>query len=299
MAFDIYEAVTDRIIEELERGIIPWEKPWTGTPDGAISYATGKPYSVLNQMLLGKEGEYLTFKQVKDANGNIKKGAKARMVVFWKFLQKTQEDDSGNIMRDKDGLPIYKNIPFLRYYNVFHIDDTEGIEPKHMKDVPLNDIQPITHAEAVLTDYWKREGITVEHVKNSDRAYYSRTDDLIHLPLMEQFTTAEAYYDTAFHESVHSTGHAKRLNRLTSGLSAAFGGEDYSKEELIAEIGACSIMHKLGLETEKTFRNTASYIQNWLRALRNDKHMIVSAAGKAEKAIELILTQFANDDILA
>ena len=95
MGFDIYAAVTDRIIEELERGIIPWEKPWAGTPDGAISYATGKPYSVLNQMLLGKPGEYLTFKQVKEAGGTINKGAKARMVVFWKFIEQILKDDSG------------------------------------------------------------------------------------------------------------------------------------------------------------------------------------------------------------
>ena len=154
MGFDIYAAVTDRIIEELERGIIPWEKPWTGTPDGAVSYATGKPYSVLNQMLLGKAGEYLTFKQIKEAGGNVKKSSKARMVVFWKFLQKTQEDDKGNILRDKEGLPIYKNIPFLKYYNVFHIEDTD-VEPKHTKDVPMNDNQPVDRAEAVLSGYWK------------------------------------------------------------------------------------------------------------------------------------------------
>lgn len=288
MAFDIYGAITERIIEELEKGIIPWEKPWTGTKDGAISYATGKPYSVLNQMLLGKPGEYLTFKQIQDAGGKIKKGAKSRMVVFWKFIQKEVSDGNGGIKRDSNGMPIIESIPFLRYYNVFHINDCEGIEPKHTKDVPLADIKPLDEAQKVLEGYWNREGIKVEHVKNSDRAFYRPSEDMIHLPMMGQFKSAEAYYDTAFHESVHSTGNAKRLNRLNTGLSAAFGGEDYSKEELVAEIGACSIMHELGLETDKTFRNTAAYIQSWLRALKNDKRMIVSAAGKAEKAVDLI-----------
>ena len=289
MGFDIYAAITERIIAELENGIIPWEKPWTGTPDGAISYATGKAYSVLNQMLLGKPGEYLTFKQITEAGGKIKKGAKARMVVFWKWLQQTQDDGAGGIIRDSEGLPVYKNIPLLRYYNVFHIEDCEDVEPKHSKDVPLNDFQPEEEAQRVLEGYWKRENIRVEHVKNSDRAFYRRDEDLIHLPVMGQFKTPEAYYDTAFHESVHSTGNVKRLNRLQTGLSAAFGGEEYSKEELVAEIGACSIMHQLGLETDKTFRNTASYIQSWLHALKNDKRMIVSAAGKAEKAVDLIM----------
>lgn len=280
---DVYQIVTDRIIAMLEQGEIPWEKPWVGTPDGAISYATGKPYSVLNQLLLGKPGEYLTFKQIQEAGGKIKKGAKSRMIVFWKWIQKEPEFDDEGKMK-------IETIPFLRYYNVFHIEDCDGIEPKHTQDAPVYDNKPVDRAEAILAAYWNREGITVEHVKNSDRAYYNRAQDLIHLPLMSQFHSAEGYYDTAFHESIHSTGHAKRLNRLTTGLSAAFGGEDYSKEELVAEIGACSIMHQIGLETDKTFRNTASYIQSWLTVLKNDRRMIVSAAGKAEKAVELIMS---------
>ena len=292
MAFDIYAEITNRIISELEKGVIPWEKPWAGTPDGAISYATGNPYSVLNQMLLGQPGEYLTFKQIKDAGGKIKKGAKARMVVFWKFLQQTQDDGKGGIIRDNSGLPVYKNIPFLRYYNVFHLSDCEGIEPKHSKDKATNNTQPVEQAEQILTGYWTREGIKVEHVRNSDRAYYRPSADLIHLPVIEQFPTAGGYYDTAFHESVHSTGHPSRLNRIgAAGVVAVFGSEDYSKEELVAEIGACSIMHELGLETEKTFRNTAAYIQSWLQALRNDKRMIVSAAGRAEKAVDRIFNR--------
>ena len=286
MGFDIYAAITDRIIEELDKGVIPWDKFWTGTSDGAISYATGKAYSVLNQMLLGKPGEYLTFKQITERNGKIKKGAKARMVVFWKWIQKEPElvfDDKGNASVKVE------RIPFLCYYNVFHIDDTEGIDPKHTKEVPLNEFEPVEEAQKVLEGYWNREGIKVEHVKHSDRAFYRPSADMIHLPEMGQFKSPEAYYDTAFHESVHSTGHAKRLNRLQTGTaSAAFGGEEYSKEELVAEIGACAIMHELGLETDKTFRNTAAYIQSWLKVLRDDKRMIVSAAGRAEKAVNMI-----------
>lgn len=107
---------------------------------------------------------------------------------------------------------------------------------------------------------------------------------------MEQFEDAAGYYETAFHELTHSTGHKSLLNRFVDGASAAaFGSESYSKEELVAEIGACGILHELGLETEKSFRNNAAYIQSWLRALKNDKRLIVSAAGRAEKAIKLIL----------
>lgn len=289
MAFDIYAEITDRIIAELEKGIIPWERPWTGTKDGAISRSTGRPYSILNQMLLGKPGEYLTFKQIQEAGGHIKKGAKSRMVVFWKFIQKEKTTQDGKPVRDANGLPVSESIPFLRYYNVFHIDDCEGVEPKYWKDEPMNDsIQPDQKAQKVLDDYLTTQSIPLISGKGN-RAFYRPSCDEIHLPLMEQFKDIGEYYSTAFHEATHSTGHPKRLNRisLASGV-APFGSEDYSKEELVAEIGAASILHVLGMETSRTFRNTAAYIQSWTKALKNDKRMIVSAAGKADKAVELI-----------
>ena len=289
MAFDIYTEVTDRIIAEMEQGIIPWEKPWTGTSSGAIRHVGGRPYSILNQMLLGKPGEYLTFDQAKKEGGNVKKGAKSKLVVFWKFIERTKTDAKGNIVYDENGLPRAEAIPYLRYYRVFHIDDCEGIKPKWDKEVH-NDIKPIETAQQVLDGYIAREGIKLEHVKGNEAFYRPATDE-INLPLMEQFDTINGYYDTAFHESVHSTGHPKRLNRQMASALAPFGSEDYSKEELVAEIGACGIMHELGLETEKTFRNNAAYIQSWLKALKNDKRMIVSAAGKAEKAIDRIFNR--------
>lgn len=289
MAFDIYTEITDRIIAEMEQGIIPWEKPWTGTSSGAIRHVGGRPYSLLNQMLLGKPGEYLTFDQAKKEGGSVKKGAKSKLVVFWKFIERAKVDTKGNVILDENGLPKSDSIPYLKYYRVFHIDDCEDIKPKWDKEVH-NDIQPIEAAQQVLDGYITREGIKLVHVKGNE-AFYRPSTDEINLPLMEQFDTINGYYDTAFHESVHSTGHPKRLNRTMASLSAAFGSEDYSKEELVAEIGACGILHELGLETEKTFRNNAAYIQSWLKALKNDKRMIVSAAGKAEKAINLIFNR--------
>lgn len=293
MAFDIYTEITDRIIAEMEQGIIPWEKPWTGTRSGAIRHVGGRPYSLLNQMLLGKPGEYLTFDQAKKEGGNVKKGAKSRLVVFWKFVEQTKTDSKGNVLMDENGLPKAVSIPYLRYYHVFHIDDCEGIKPKWDKDV-RNDVKPIEAAQQVLDGYIAREKIRFSNEKGNE-AYYSPSMDEIVLPLMDQFDTINGYYDTAFHESVHSTGHPKRLNRQMASALAPFGSEDYSKEELIAEIGSCGIMHELGLETAQTFRNNAAYIQSWLKALRNDKRLIVSAAGKAEKAIDLILNRKSED----
>lgn len=286
---DIFAVVTDRIIAELESGIIPWNRPWTGVSEGAIRRSNGKPYSLINQLLLGKPGEYLTFKQCKDEGGKVKKGAKSKMVVFWKVLHREKKDASGNVIRDENGLPVDDPIPMLRYYNVFHIDDCDGIQPKYTAEHLPATVSPVERAEEIIAEYSGRAKLTIEHSKQN-RAFYSPSRHLVSLPLMEQFEDTAGYYETAFHELTHSTGHKSLLNRFSENDgAAAFGSESYSKEELVAEIGACGILHELWLETTKSFRNNAAYIQSWLSALKNDKRLIVSAAGRAEKAIRLIL----------
>ena len=272
--------VTERIISQLQNGIIPWQKPWTGIRSGAYNRISKKPYSLLNQMLLDHEGEYATFKQWQDLGGHVRKGEKAEIVVFWK-IQPVEEEK-------EDGTKEVKQIPLLRYYNVFHISQVDGVEP--LKEEELHDTEPIEKADQVLNDYWTRENITVEHVAG-DKAYYSPTFDLIHLPLFEQFTNANEYYSTAFHESVHSTMKENRCNRAEDrkGKLVAFGSSEYSKEELVAEIGSANLMNILGIESDKSFRNSTAYIQNWLSVLRNDVKFIVSASSKAEKAVDYIL----------
>ncbi len=280
MSFDIYAAITDRIIAALEAGTIPWRKPWKSGCRYAISHKNGRPYSLLNQLLLGERpGEYLTWKQIHDEGGRVKKGAEAQFVVFWKMIDKTEEDEDGDMTT--------RQIPFLRYFNVFHIDDCEGIKPRY--ETPAEHFTPagpIQHAEEVFADYISRSGVTFRSAYQ-DHAFYRPADDSINLPMLEQFPDAAEYYSTLFHETVHSTGHRSRLNRLDN--SGGFGSDAYSKEELTAEIGAATILSALGIETESSFANSAAYIENWLTVLKNDKRMIVSAAGRAEKAVRLIL----------
>ena len=270
---DIYAEITNRIIDQMEQGTIPWQKPWVAS-GSCVSYATGKPYSLLNQMLLGRPGEYATFKQIQAAGGYVKKGQKASMVVFWKWLEQ-EDEETGEV----------KVIPFLRYYNVFHIDQCEGLKPRHAEPLPQT-ANADQKAESIICDYLKTSGIKLEHM-GGDRAFYRPATDSITLPLLAQFKETAEYYSTAFHEMVHSTGHMSRLNRLEK--TAFFGSEAYSKEELIAEIGAAALVNTVGLETTRSFRNNAAYVQNWLQVLKNDKRFIVSAAGKAEKAVSLIL----------
>lgn len=289
---NLYEEVTAQIIEMMEQGQIPWHKPWAGTSAGAISHSTGRPYSLLNQMILQKPGEYITFHQVQEEGGRVMKGAKAKHVYFWKMLQKPVTDEDGRPVLKDDGTPKTQNIPVLKCFSVFHLDQCEGIKARWADRLPEVPAEPIQAAEAVLMDYISREGIRFEADKLSNRAYYSPALDLINLPRLDQFKEAAEYYSTAFHEATHSTGHPSRLNRLSlSGSLAAFGSEDYSKEELTAEIGSACILHQMGIETPQSLRNSAGYIQGWLKALKDDKSLIIGAAARAEKAARLILNQ--------
>lgn len=280
MSINVYELVTNRIIEQLENNIIPWEKPWSGTIDGAFNRISKKPYSILNQMLLKYDGEYASFKQWKDLGGHIRKGEKSEIVVFWKMYPIKEKQD--------DGTEIIKTIPLLKYINVFHISQVDGVEP--LKQKVTHDIEPIDKAEKILNDYWNRENITIEHVKG-DKAFYSPMFDKIQLPLFEQFKQSEDYYSTAFHESVHSTMKTSRCNRQEDrkGKVVSFASDEYSKEELCAEVGSAQLMNIVGIETTKSFRNSTAYIQSWLKVLRNDNKFIVSASSKAEKAVNYIL----------
>ena len=279
MKKDVYEMVTDRIIEQLEKGYIPWQKPWTGVHDGAYNRISNKPYSLLNQMLLSKTGEYASFKQWTDLGGHIRKGEKAEIVTFWK-LQPIEEEN-------EDGEKVIKQIPLLRYYNVFHISQVEGVEPK---SIELNELQPIEEAERIKTEYMKREHIKILE-KVTDKAFYSPSLDYIQVSCKEQYQNIEEFYSTLFHEITHSTGHKTRLDRLEASNKAHFGTESYSKEELVAEIGSATLINKLGIESSKSFKNSTAYIQSWLRVLRNDKKFIVSASSKAEKAVKYILNE--------
>ena len=283
---DIYAEITNRIIAELEKGVVPWQRPWVSVTSGAISHSTGRPYSLINQIMLGEPGEYITFNQCKQEGGKVKKGSKAKLVVFWKPLPVDRKDENGNVIRDEKGEPVKDLFPFLKWFQVFHINDCEGIEPRYYGTEELTDIEPDDAAEIAIEEYLQRSGVTLKHERQG-RAFYRPADDLVVLPLREQFASTAEYYSTAFHELTHSTGHPKRLARINS--TASFGSENYSKEELVAEIGSATLVHELGLETERSFQNNAAYVQGWLRELRNDKRLILSAAGRAEKAVNMIL----------
>lgn len=291
---DAYQMATDRICAMLEQGFIPWQRPWAMAKTVAWSGNDGHTYTLLNQFLLADPdkkyadwselaadiaGEWITFNECQKRGGRVKAKEHGRKVVYFTMIDVEDEDSDGNKKT--------KRIPYLKTSVVFKISQCEGITQKFHTDADeLYDFTGDKTADEVAEDYITREGITVKYV-HGNRAFYSPATDSVTLPLREQFKDSGEFYSTYFHELTHSTGHEKRLNRIKQ--NAAFGDEEYSTEELVAEIGSCSILATLGIESESTFRNSTAYIQNWLKALKSDKRMIVTASSRAEKAIKLIL----------
>ena len=274
----VYKYVTERIIAELEKGVIPWKKPWKGQK--AINYVSRKEYQGINTLLLPFPGEYLTFNQIRKLGGKVKKGEKSSMIVFYKFIEK----------KDKDG-EVLETFPLLKYFNVFHLSQTEGIDTKLEDFKTKNDNEIIEDAEKVMAKYVKREGIQLKNMLGSDRAYYSQSEDKIVLPDLKQFVNSHEYYSTAFHEMTHSTGHKSRLDRFKDTESYKFGSESYSKEELIAEVGSAMLCNHVGVEIPETFENSVAYIQSWIKVLKDkdNARLVTTAASAAQRAVNFVL----------
>lgn len=300
-----YEIITDQIIKKMNEGTIPWVKPWHAAGGGwecegmnqlfpAYSYSNGKRYNFINQMILDfAPGEYATFDQVKKAGGKVKKGAKAQIVCGWIVEDKAEKDADGNDILDENGEPITKKTFALRYYRVFNIlTQAEGVKPKHQwtfREEDAADLEPVKEAEEIIQQYINSADAPDFQPTEGSRAYYSPAQDLVVVPLMSQYDDVAEYYSTAFHELTHSTMKETRCNRRQPEKKAAFGSKDYSKEELVAEIGSCFLSHTAGLSSESSFRNSVGYLQGWLKALKDDPKMIVQASAQAEKAAEYIL----------
>ena len=279
----ICKMVADRVLEELEKGVAPWTKPWFGS-ERFVSHVNGKRYSLLNSILLGQPGEYATFNQVKKEGGKVKKGAKSRFVVFWSPVKKEVEDNDGEIKEHTYFI--------LKYYKVFNLNDCEGIEKKYLNDDDTRFVhETVADAENVIQGYCDANPeLRINRSEESGRAFYRPVDDYIQVPRKEQFPKIEEFYSTLFHEMAHSTGHWTRLGRFhEDGAVAAFGDSDYGKEELVAELSAAALCGRCGIETDDSFRNSAAYLKGWTEAIKEKPEMIVQAAGKADKAVDFIL----------
>jgi antirestriction protein ArdC len=286
---DMYQAVTNRIIERLEQGELTWRKPWSSY-GLARNYVSGKVYRGINMLLMNLFSPhsipyYLTFKQAQELGGNVKKGAKAQQVFYFNVIFKDANDKTVSKEQAEALGDSVKVIKFLKYYNVFNVEDIEGIEFK-IDDLRLLPHEKIERCEQV----WNAYPSPPQYVeKDRAGAFYRPSEDILNMPPIEQFETAEDYYATLFHESIHSTGHPKRLNREGVAQFDRFGSERYSLEELVAELGASFLCGLTGIDREPIIENTAAYIQGWLKKLKDDKQFIFKAAAEAQKAVDYIV----------
>lgn len=295
--FDMYDEVTKRILKEMEQGNIPWLKPWTGGA-AAWSRATGKNYSLLNQFLLPC-GEYITYTELCAQGGELirdedgKAPRPHQVWAFWFKAIKYGEEVNEETGETEDKIRL---IPKAKYYKVYNVETETTLEVKHKREMPVSGAEAIEELEAIRADYIKREGVKFME-EHGDRAYYSPAFDKVVVPTKEQFDNSAEFYSTVFHELGHSTGAPKRLKRFKiCDKDAAFGSESYSREELVAELTACSILANMGVETATSFRNSAAYIQGWSKALKDDKEAIIRASAKAEAAYNLIMGITEDDE---
>jgi antirestriction protein ArdC len=281
MASDIYSLVNDRILEALERGIVPWERPWTGRLP--TNYDSGKQYRGVNILTLGiaemihgcSSPYWMTFRQAQKHGGHIKKGERATHIVFSE--RKVKE------VQKEDGSKEERVMHFIRSYPVFNWDQTEGVPRKEICTAMEPDRDIIAVCDRILSSMPNPPA----YRESGSSAYYAPKKDLVNLPPMDSFKTTEGYVATKFHEYGHATGHESRLNRSGVMGMASFGGEEYSFEELVAELASAYLCASNGIDN--TLENSTAYIQNWLKALKDDKSMLLRASGKATAAVGCIL----------
>ncbi len=282
MSFDLYQTITDQITAMLDKGVVPWRSPilGRGTAGHPKNLESGKPYRGVNVFLLaftahakGYGSSYwLTFNQAKAKGGTVKKGERASMVVFWKQLEVTDQQSGEE-----------KTVPMLRYFNVFNVEQCDGLKaPDAVPYVPT-EFKPIAAAEALVKGY--TDAPTLEH--GGSQAFYSPSADSVKMPEPTRFASTEEYYCTLFHELAHSTGHSKRLNRKLDTAPKPFGTPDYGKEELVAEMGAAFLCGQVGIQPA-VIENQAAYIGGWLKQLKNDKKLVIAAAGAGQRAADWI-----------
>ena len=287
MKKSIYEEITERIIDSLETGVIPWARPWEASQYGEYRNAvTNRPYRGLNIMLLNLVGmmkgfidpRWLTYRNAEKLGGHIKKGEKGVGIVFWKFLpvkdRQDQEDDRISDSDDNDK----KVIPFARMYTVFNVEQCEDLDLPSLEVARDFEDAENQDAERILSLPTMKHG--------GGKAYYSKTKDFIAMPIRGAFENLNFYFSTAYHEIVHWSGHPARLQRQ---FGKRFGDQDYAFEELVAEIGAAFLGASTCIPFEE-MRHTG-YIDSWLRILKEDNRAIFTAAAKAQTAADFVLAK--------
>lgn len=278
---DPFESVTNSILEALDRGVIPWKMPWNKIAGGMpCNLSTGKDYQGSNIWVLMAQGYnskyWITFKQARTLKGAVKKGEKGTRIIIFKPVP-AKTDAAGDVTR--------KGFGFFSTAVVFNIDQCKDlIDPAPPFIGPLKPFESLAKAEKLAAGYIGAPVVTY----GGNRACYAPGLDTINMPEKTSFHSAGGFYASLFHEYSHSTGHAKRLDRPEITGAVSFGSGDYSREELVAEMGSAFLCAEAGIDN--TLENAAAYIASWRRKLQDpeNKKWVAEAGGKAKLAVEYI-----------
>ena len=275
----VNDIITERIMAMLEQGVAPWQKPWRVASQMPRNLVSGKPYRGINVFLLHaaqfQSPHWLTFRQAQELGGNVRRGEKAMPVVFWKKLEPDEQQTT-------DDKPAF----VLRYYSVFNLSQIENVK-EEAQAITEPETKP-TPADQIIADMPNPPAIKYGFRSCS----YCLDTDTVCMANPSSFENSDAYFQTIFHELTHSVGSEKRLGRL-KGKNMTFGDGDYSREELVAEMGSAFLCGEAGI-FNRTVNQSAGYLQGWLKALDNDRQMIVTAAAQAQKAADYILNRKPN-----
>lgn len=278
MTSKAYEVVTDRVLELLDKGVVPWRRPWKVGFTDPRNLKSGRSYRGVNAFVLACQGyadpRWLTYRQAAEMGGQVRKGEHGTPVVFFSVLER--DPAATRVAAGKKD-----TFAFARYSTAFNVAQVDGLVLEPTPEAPK--VEPVAACEAVLASY---EGPVV--LRGHRQACYSPVFDEVRIPDFESFDSAEHAYATLFHELGHSTGHANRLGRKGIIDPIRFASHEYSEEELVAEMTACFLCAEAGIEAS-TIKNAAAYIDHWLAKLKGDRSLFVRAAGQAHKAADLIL----------
>lgn len=277
---NIYEDVTSKILAAMESGSLPWVRPWSGGNGMPRNATTQRPYSGCNVPLLWlaqatkgyASDNWLTYKQAQSVGAQVRKGERGTMIVYASTFEK--ENAEGEKQR----------IPFLKAFSVFNVEQCDNAEHLKTPGRAVNTEQRNAGADAFLA----ATGAVISH--GGDRAFYAFSEDRIQLPGWEHFKSATGYYETALHELVHWTGHAKRCNRE---FGKRFGDQAYAAEELVAELGAAFLCAEYGFDA---VTQHAAYVQQWIKLLKSDSRAFVTAASKASQAHDWLRSKVLGEE---
>lgn len=282
---NVYETITEKMIKLLEQDVIPWRPSWNnsamlGEHQNLLTSHKYRGWNAFSTAMQGyQDAFWLTYNQGDSIGCHVKKGEKGTSIINWQFNKTTNAQGEE------------KESAFMKHYTIFNIAQFENVSEKLQSLIAKRrgkalDFNPIEACETLVNGYSNRPKI--EH--REQRAYYWPTADSINMPQKESFESAEKYYATLFHELTHSTGHGTRLARIGITDRAKFASHEYSKEELIAEMGSAFLCAKSGIEAS-TINDAASYIKGWLKVLKGEPKMIIQAASAAQKAVDLIINK--------